>query len=323
MRLGLGARRSDVYDVKEARNYVADPVTGLPQSPLPDVQSLPTDQRYSKDATRDIFFAYVQDEWRFLPDWSLTAGLRFDHYSDVENTVNPHAVLVWTTTQKLTTKLLAGRGFRAPTMFELNGQNNPAALGNPELKPVLITNYELNLDYLFSSRLSAQVSFFYHKLDDVINYVPISATARQALNDDTSRGKGVEVSATWTPSKSFKLFGYIAYQENEASDGEDHSLVPRSIYYLRGDWRFSNKWRINPIARYYQNRVRQAGDTRPDLDDEFYLDMVLWYKLTENSDIRLGVFNVFDEQGYAPEEVGIPDVETPGRNALLTIDYKF
>ena len=41
---------------------------------------------------------------RFLNDWELTAGVRYDHYSDFGDTVNPRLALVWSTTRNLTTK---------------------------------------------------------------------------------------------------------------------------------------------------------------------------------------------------------------------------
>jgi outer membrane receptor for ferrienterochelin and colicins len=39
-------------------------------------------------------YAYGQDEWRAAQDWTLTAGLRHDHYSDFGSTTNPRLALV-------------------------------------------------------------------------------------------------------------------------------------------------------------------------------------------------------------------------------------
>jgi iron complex outermembrane receptor protein len=68
---------------------------------------------------RRSHYAYAQEEWGFAPDWNLTAGLRHDHYSDFGGTTNPRLAVVWDTAYNLTTKLMFGRAFRAPSFVEL------------------------------------------------------------------------------------------------------------------------------------------------------------------------------------------------------------
>ena len=87
---------------------------------------LPTKDR------KDAFF-FVQDQWQFAKDWALTGGVRYDRYSDFGETVNPRAALVWEPRYDLTTKLMYGSAFRAPSFGEQYNLNNPAALGNPNL----------------------------------------------------------------------------------------------------------------------------------------------------------------------------------------------
>ncbi|MCX7676257.1 MAG: TonB-dependent receptor, partial [Alteraurantiacibacter sp.] len=74
---------------------------------------IPTAQQAPKKRRNHYFF--LQDVWSFAPDWELTAGLRYDHYSDFGSTLNPRLALVWQTTERLTTKLMYGQAFRAPS----------------------------------------------------------------------------------------------------------------------------------------------------------------------------------------------------------------
>lgn len=69
---------------------------------------------FIEDQDRDVWYASLQDQWQIANDWNLTAGVRYDDYSDFGSTVNPRVALVWDTSTDLTTKLLYGRAFRAP-----------------------------------------------------------------------------------------------------------------------------------------------------------------------------------------------------------------
>lgn len=95
------------------------------------------------DDERTIFFAYLQDEWLFAPDWGLTTGVRIDEYSDFGTAVNPRVGLVWNSAPRLTTKLLYGRAFRPPSFAEQHSNGLYLGLGNRDLEPVTIDMVEI------------------------------------------------------------------------------------------------------------------------------------------------------------------------------------
>ncbi|CAK0780863.1 hypothetical protein CCP3SC15_810013 [Gammaproteobacteria bacterium] len=72
---------------------------------------------------RRVDYLYAQDEWNLARDWTLTAGVRHDRYSDFGSTTNPRLALVWDATLNLTAKLLFGQAFRAPSFTEQYGIN--------------------------------------------------------------------------------------------------------------------------------------------------------------------------------------------------------
>ncbi|GAB6042124.1 hypothetical protein JCM17961_28000 [Endothiovibrio diazotrophicus] len=69
----------------------------------------------------------LQDERAVAPDWQFTVGVRYDDYSDFGSTINPRLSLVWATDYDLSTKLLYGRAFRAPSLAggEMARQRRP------------------------------------------------------------------------------------------------------------------------------------------------------------------------------------------------------
>src|SRR3569833_71843 len=147
LRLGAGYNQSDLYRVNESRNYTFAP-GGIP-GPLGSVIDVSDSAAFVREELRQITYAFVQDEWSFARDWNLTAGVRHDHYSDFGDTTNPRSAFVWQTDYNLTTKLLYGRAFRAPSFAELYNINNPEVLGNPKLKPEFFVSLVLVFVFFF------------------------------------------------------------------------------------------------------------------------------------------------------------------------------
>ena len=98
---------------------------------------------FISEQNRTDLYGFLQDEWRFAPDWTPTAGVRVDHYSISAPPSTP-TVAGLERVAHLTAKLLYGRAFRAPSFTELYS-NNAALLGNPDLKPETINTVELGL----------------------------------------------------------------------------------------------------------------------------------------------------------------------------------
>ena len=127
----------------DSKNYGPGVINGTPAvvgGTLTNVTG--TSFAYLPNVHRTIGSLVAQDEWQLADHWQLTAGLRYDHYSDFGGTFNPRVALVWDINEQLTSKLLYGKAFRAPNFAEQFTQNNPVVLGNRNLKPETINTYE-------------------------------------------------------------------------------------------------------------------------------------------------------------------------------------
>jgi len=320
-RVGAGIEYAEVYNVRQSRNYISDPNTGSPDTPTDDIYNLSQNELYSRNESRNIKFLYLQDEWNFDLDWILTAGLRYDSYSDVGDVVNPRFALVWSTTANLTTKFLAGRGYRAPTFIEFYAGNNPSSKGNQNLKPVRITNYEVAFDYIYNN-LKWQGSIFYHDIEDSIEQVPITLTATQSQNTKGNTGRGFELSGNDEINKFLNIDASYSYQKNTSKDnGNEYSQAPQNIYYTRIDWKINRENRINAVLHYYQNFNRENGDSRAQVPD--YNDLKLTYLFIPNINwtISMSVKNALDDAALSGSEPNANDQFLPGRNYYLELIY--
>ncbi|MGB7597036.1 MAG: TonB-dependent receptor, partial [Gallionella sp.] len=109
IRVGTGYRLEDMYQTQETKNYNAA-FAPLPGG-LTDVSGNPA-LVYMMPHTRNVSYAFAQDEWSFARDWALTAGVRHDRYSDFGGTTNPRLALVWNAAYNVVVKAMHGTAFR-------------------------------------------------------------------------------------------------------------------------------------------------------------------------------------------------------------------
>ena len=331
-RLGTGFNYDDLYKVQETKNFLSDPETGglLPLGSLVDV----TDTKFVflREDDRKNYFFFLQDVWQFANDWELTAGVRYDNYSDFGDTINPRLALVWSTRHNLTTKLLYGRAFRAPAFAETRAINNPVNLGNPNLDPETMETLELAFDYRPIDTLHFGLNVFGYRWDDIIQFVPDPGeTTRTAQNKGEQTGFGLELEADWKLTPTFQLRGNYAYQKStdETAD-EDAGNAPHHQVYLRADWEFTQDWHLNSQLNWVIDRDRIADDDRPNIDDYSTVDMTIRRRSQkDNWEFAFAVRNLFDSDAREPSPAGFPTASIPndlplaGRNFWGELRYRF
>jgi len=283
---------------------------------------------YLADQGRRLMYAAIQDEWSLAKAWELTAGARYDKYSDFGSSVNPRLALVWSATPELTSKLLYGKAFRAPTFGEMHFQNNPATLGNPGLKPEEIETLELALDFKPIPSLRFGFNVFEFKTNDLIDYVPApgTTTLKTAQNINDQDGRGFEFEADWLAADTVRIRGNYSYQHAWDST-TDHVIpdVPGNKLWFDADWGFLPQWSANTQYVWVGDRRRAAGDLRPQIADYGLVNLTLRRRhIMKHLDLALAVRNAFDRDAREPGPATIPnDYPMEGRNYWAELRYTF
>lgn len=324
LRIGAGFHFGNLYKIRETKNFSS------PRTPLGSVVDVTNTAPFIRTANRKVWYGYLQDEWSFAPDWTLTGGLRGDYYSDVGTTLNPRLALVWQARQDLTAKFLYGHAFRAPSFAEQYNINNPVALGNPSIEPETIDTMEAAFEYQATQGLRTGLSLFLYKMKDIIRFVadPAPATTSTAKNTGSQTGYGFEWEAVWDVSQAWRLTGNYAYQRStDDATNTDAGNAPRHHIYGRSEWRFKPDWNLGAQINRVADRKRVSGDTRPEVADYTTVDMTLRYKSKmEPWNMALSAYNIFDADAREPSlsPGRIPnDLPLASRSFMLELGYNF
>lgn len=315
IRLGAGHDDLNMYKTKTIKNYSIDQTTGLyTQTALMDYSDI---QPFMRPQRRKVNYAYLQDEWQFSRDWTLTAGIRRDVYSDAGGTTNPRLALVWEARHDLTAKVLAGRAFRAPSFNELYGVNNPVNQGNPGLKPETITSTEAAVSWQARRELQLNANVFRYIVRNMIRAVSTTGPAGASIyqNSGQQRGRGFELEAVWDADRALRLTtNYSRQRSIDKATNTDAGYAPHNHLYARGDWRLTGGWLASAQLNWVGERKRASGDTRPDVADYRTVDLTLRTTRKDEWNFAGSVRNLFNAQTYEPAGTTVPnDLPQPRR----------
>ena len=322
--VGAGFEREATFGLQNAGNY--NIFTG---ASLSGVQPLPF--TIIPDASRTVSSVFAQDTWTVSPELVLTGGVRYDRYSDFGATTNPRAALVWRLPRGLHFKGLYGRAFRAPAFTELFYNIPGAIMGNPTLRPSTIDTVEFGLGYR-TKNLRVTANYFTNRIRDVIlSTKPISLEGIiGSLTYVNSPGLNVqgsefEVIRTWGFDHS--VFFNYTYQRPEDSQTGVHSPdVPSNLANLGVTAGIGRHLSVSPTVRVRGARPRLAIDPRAPVSAYGLVNLNVRLKnLFNGCEISGTINNLFDRRYVDPSSfAGVPgDYPTPGRNALVTVGYKF
>ncbi len=317
IRIGAGYQWQDIYEVEQKVNFLDRDGNPLASAgPLLDISG--TSAAFVPEDDRSIQFLFIQDVWNFADDWELTAGLRYDNYSDFGDTFNPRLAMIWQSTESLTTKLMYGHAFRAPSFQELYA-DTARATSNDDLDAEKSETWELALSYEATKDINLGLNIYNIEQTDTI----AKDSNRQYQNLGDHETFGVEIEASWQATRHLTFSGnysYIDPQDNELRN----FLDPQQEAYLRSDWNFKPDWNWDIQANWIADRERQDGDSRSDVDDYIVADTTLRYSGIQKWEFAVSVRNIFDED--AREALGTSvenDFPLPERNAYAELRYKF
>lgn len=332
LRVGAGHDDLDLYRTQEWKNFSivpSGPLVGLPvPTPSGQVEEFPVDESFMKPQRRKVDYVYLQDEWRVAQDWTLTAGVRRDQYSDFGGTANPRLALVWDANLDFTVKLLQGRAFRAPAFTEQYSINNPVIRGNPGLLPETINTTEAAFAWQASPRLHVNLSLFRYTMHDIIRTSDAGGGTAMFNNVGSQTGRGFELEAAWEVTRRLRLAGNLAHQRSvDESTGQDAGYAPHEHLNGRADWTFGSGWLLSGQANIVGKRKRAAGDARADLGGYATLDLALRTgRLKSGWEFSGAVRNLFNadarEPSLAPGTALPDDIPLARRTFYLQASYR-
>jgi iron complex outermembrane receptor protein len=230
----------------------------------------------------------------------------------------------------LSLKANLGRYYRYPNFSELFGDRG-GVIGNPDLEPEKSVNADIGLAYQRSrwvlaglpmSGLFLEAVYFHRQVDDIILMVQTSQRTARAVNIDSARLQGLELSWGLNLGSHLGVSGNYTLQDTENTseipylNGNDLPGRPRHTLFQRVEL-------FNRLVKFFyeyhylsRNYIDQANLEEVDGRNIHNLGLTL-YPLAGLS-LTVEVKNLSDQQ--ISDVLGYP---LPGRSYLVSALYKF
>jgi outer membrane receptor for ferrienterochelin and colicins len=288
------------------------------------------------DDTRSsyVWSAYLQGEFRLLPNLILNAGLRYDDYQTFGGNWSPRVGLIWAPWEKTAVKLLYGSAFRIPNVYELYYSDGVALAPNPALNPETIDTYEAVLEQfveLFGVQWKGTAAGYSYKIKDLITalpYPPDPDNFTQFQNSDTIDAYGVELELDGRIASGLGGRASYSYQKSEVQ-GTEGSLVnsPRSTAKLA---LFLPVWQqkvsLNPEVQYYSSRKTTPGRATESVGGYTVVNLTLFtQELLKGLELSATAYNLLDKNYADPAGAELTEdvIQQDGLNFRVKATYRF
>jgi len=225
----------------------------------------------------------------------LTAGFRYDYYSDVDDGFSPRLSLVWNVTPYMTTKLLYNRAFRPPAFFEKNQPFSPET----KLKPETTNTVEFQIENKWSTALKTSANAYWFEFDNMIITAQTNGvTPVGYFNNEKITGVGVETEANYRLIDSLNVG--LNYSYHGISNTNNTGLLPEHMAKALINWEFAPNWSLGSQINWIGERRRGANDPRPNLGNYFVLGFTLSTKIARPLELTLRANNVLGTNAKEP-----------------------
>ncbi len=313
----------DYADIKIVENWAE---ANIDVNTFPPVLLPEDDMRRYRNVIKDNLSrknagVVIQDQFDFSDGLTITSGMRFDHYDDLGNSLNPRIALAYQLAEHHIVKAQFSTAFRSPTFFEMYALT-PTIMGNPNLHPETIRTYEAGYIYRNSDTVG-RVTLFHSELKELISVV-----GDLYLNTNGADLNGVELELERKLTSQIKINANLSYvKTKDLTTGRE---IENSANWLSNIGFTYQPGQNYLLALYYGfvgDRNREVIDVRDKLVSNNTVNLTgnifnLWQKgLT----LRAGAKNLFDSDVRlpAPANTYPEDYPRAGREWLMSLVYDF
>ncbi|WP_221796287.1 TonB-dependent receptor plug domain-containing protein [Oceanobacter mangrovi] len=192
-------------------------------------------------SSRTISSLALQDQWQASEQLAVTAGVRYDHFSDWGHHVSPRLATVWQLSDAHILKLQYAEAFRPPSLQEDNpGSNSTNAGDASSLHEETLRSWEAAWVYRGESE-RVGLTLFRTRVDDLIEFYIYPGRQPIWRNRGNIMTAGAELEWQQQLNRAFEWRGNVSYSNAKDYLDPDYRLLGAV------DWmaHMSSLWHLN------------------------------------------------------------------------------
>lgn len=263
------------------------------------------------DSSRKTVSTYLNDNYSISTDLDISAGLRYDNYSDFGDALSPTLGGVYRFYNRWRLKALYAKAFRAPSWVELTS--------NSSLKAETSESYEAGLIYKKSLTSIIRVNAYKTRINDLI-----TKPAQIYIQTEYANFLGAEVEYSFVPNNQLELKLFASYVQAKDKDDKDLIDIANRLATASATYEFDFGVTLGGLLKYIGSSKRSDTDSRESKPTSMLLDGTLTYNLKDIT-ASLIIKDIFDKGTYyaLPTSVANNDFYDTGRTLLVKASWEF
>ncbi|TNC86076.1 MAG: TonB-dependent receptor [Thalassolituus sp.] len=291
---------------------------------------------------------FAEDSWTMVPDFTLTAGLRYDNHDAFGSNVSPRLYAVYTLTPEWTMKGGVSSGYKTPKTTDLydgvigfGRQGTMPFAGNPDLEPEKSRNTEVAVYWeSMEDRHSFNATIFHNRFEDKIARGDAVQTCAQTggerpcvnlgeyedlgydswaqvINIDDALIRGAEVAGRYQIIDALALRGNYTYTDSRqlsgSQEGQPLTNTAEHMTNVTLDWDVNTKVNVQLTSETRSARFRGVDDDNDPLYYKDYRVLHLGATYAVNGNVSVyGRINNLLDQDFTTYSVDFNDTDDDG-----------
>ena len=305
--MALGAEYINFRSLNEHLNIVNHP-------------SLNPDYIIEPNVRRNIFSLFVTDQIEVTDKLDISAGVRYDNYSDFGDALSPRIGLVYVVSDSTNLKTMYSNAFRTPSWLELYANIPDLSIGDSSLNAEVSDTFEVGIVHKFNSDSKLRLNVYETHISDVI-YRNTSKKYVQLGNNEIY-GAELDFETKLYSDTAIKMnMTYVTVKDENEDTMPNIANIMSNINILHT---FRNGLSSNTYLKYVGSRERSNVDVREDLKSYTVVDQTLSYKY-KTINLSATVKNLFDSDVFYPSDINTynNDYLREGRSFWIRAKWDF
>ncbi len=264
----------------------------------------PEDLYVDENPTYDNWAVWLNDNHAISSAISVEAGIRYDSYSTFGSATSYRGALILNPLPATSVKLITGRGFRAPSPYEMYYTDESTMAPNRELEAEQISTFEAIVEQGVGERILLTLAAYRHKMEDAIVETSITSpydetdNVTQFNNLEEFAAHGIEIGADFVLPGNTRLKGAYAWQD--AGEHVPELMVNSPANLATASVRipvFRGRGVMAAETRFVGGRRTLAGT----MTDEYSVTNATFTlrDIAGRLDLFFSVYNLFDEEYFS------------------------
>jgi len=262
---------------------------------------------------RRTISAYLNDEYSINEKANISAGIRYDYFSDFQNSFSPNLGFIYKFNDKTRLKAQYSHSFRAPSWVELTSNDN--------LKAEKSDSIEAGIVFKESLQNILRINFYATKIDDMITK---DSTTRKYIQKTKNNFYGAEMEYSYTPNNNTELKLNASYVDAKNNDNNKLPNVANILASTSLTYETNSGFVFGSLLKYVSGSKRFETDTRKEFKESFIFNQTVSYSYKDFA-ASLVLNDLFDANTYyaLPPNVYAKDFDDGGRSLVLNISLEF